>query len=302
VADTRTSPVGTFWPLFAAPGLLWLGLLFLVPFYAVLAVAMGAVDPIFLDTTPVWNPISWDPTTFYDVVGQVVGGGTLQVVVIRTVFYVFVAVAMSLLIGYPVAYFIARHGGRQKTLLLLLLIAPFWISYLMRMLAWINLLEPDGYVNRVLQFFQILDAPKLWLNGESITVILGLVYGYIPFLILPLYAAIDRIDGRLLEAARDLGASPSQTFFRVTLPLSKQGILAGCVVVMLPMFGDYYTADLMSGSPRTTMIGNLIDFYKNTATGGARAASIVIVLSVIVSLLMLYYLYSVAKGAREARA
>jgi putrescine transport system permease protein len=295
-------PGDGIWPLFAAPGLLWLLLLFVVPFYAVLSIAMGRLDPLFLDATPIWNPISWDPTTFYDVVGQVFGGGALQTVVIRTIIYVFSAVALSILIGYPVAYYIARYGGRRKALLLLLIILPFWISYLMRMLAWINLLQSDGYVNRFLEFIQVLDVPRNWLNGEPTTVILGLVYGYIPFLILPLYAALDRIDERLLEAARDLGASRWQTFRRVTLPLSKQGILAGSVVIMLPMFGDYYTGNLLSGSPRTTMIGNLVEFYAYSGSGTARAAAIVIALSVLVSLLMLYYLYSVAKSAKEARA
>jgi spermidine/putrescine transport system permease protein len=126
-----------------------------------------------------------------------------------------------------------------------------------------------------------------------------LVYGYIPFLVLPLYAALDRIDNNLLEAARDLGASPARTFLRVTLPLSRQGILAGSVIIMLPMFGDYYTPDLLSGAPKTSMIGNQIDFLVHSGTGGTRGAALVIVLSVMVSVLMVYYLYTVARAARS---
>ena len=120
--------------------------------------------------------------------------GQLGVVFLRTLVYVAVATALSLLIGYPVAYYLARHAGRYRVLLLMLIIAPFWINYLMRMLAWVNLLTTDGYVNQILMFVGALDAPREWLVGKPETVILGLVYGYVPFLILPLFAALDRID------------------------------------------------------------------------------------------------------------
>jgi ABC-type spermidine/putrescine transport system permease subunit I len=287
-----------FWASFAAPGLLWLILFFLVPLYAVLSLAMGSLDPLFLTPVPQWNPLQWDPSAF----GEVLADAELRAVMVRTFVYVGTAGALSLVIGYPVAYYISRHGGKTKTLLLVLLIAPFWISYLMRMLAWINLLGDEGYVNRILMFLGILSEPKSWLAGEAITVVLGLAYGYVPFLILPLFAALDRIDKSLLEAARDLGASPFKAFVRVTLPLSKQGILAGTVIILLPMFGDYYTPDLMSGAPRTTMFGNLISFYISGQTSGNQGAAMVLVLSAIVSVLMFYYLYSVAQATKRARA
>jgi spermidine/putrescine transport system permease protein len=221
---------------------------------------------------------------------------------LRTLVYVASATALSLLIGYPVAYYLARHAGRYRVLLLLLIIAPFWINYLMRMLAWVNLLTTDGYVNQILMFVGALDAPREWLVGKHETVILGLVYGYVPFLILPLFAALDRIDQRVIEAARDLGASPAQAFLRVTLPLSSQGVLAGCVIIMLPMFGDYYTATLLSGSPKTNMISKLIEQNINASAGGSTGAALTIVLMVFVGLLMTYYLYSVARATREARS
>jgi ABC-type spermidine/putrescine transport system permease subunit I len=290
------------WPALALPGLAWLVLLFLVPFYAILALAMGRLDPIFATPVPVWDPAQWDTSAFAAVFSDLFGEGFLQVVFVRTLLYVLTATVLSLLIGYPVAYYISRHGGRRKVLLLVLLIAPFWISYLMRMLAWVNLLQPNGYVNRILMSLQIIDRPQNWLEGRPSTVVLGLVYGYIPFLILPLYAALDRIDNSLLEAARDLGASPMRSFLRVTLPLSKQGILAGCVIIMLPMFGDYYTPDLLSGAPRTTMVGNQIDFLVHSGTGGNKGAALVLVLSAMVSVLMIYYLYTVARAARVARS
>ena len=286
------------WPGFAAPGVLWLLLLFLLPFYAIFALAMGRLDPIFVEAVPVWNPVEWNPETLIKVVTEI-GGGQLSKVFYRTVAYVLVATALCLLIGYPVAYYVARHAGTRKVLLLLLIIAPFWINYLMRMLAWVNLLEPNGYVNRALILLGVLDAPRQWLTGKHETVILGLVYGYIPFLILPLFAALDRIDTRIIEAARDLGATSWQAFRRVTLPLSRQGMLAGAVIVMLPMFGDYYTPNLLSGSPKTRMVGNLIDQSILSGGGTARGASLTIVLMALVGVLMTYYLVSVARASRE---
>jgi putrescine transport system permease protein len=287
------------WPAFAGPGVLWLVLLFLVPFYAILSVAMGTVDPIFGDSKPVWNPLEWDTAAFGEVWSDVVSG-SLGTIFVRTLVYVLVASFLCLVVGYPVAYYIARHAQRMRILLLILVIAPFWINYLMRMLAWVNLLGPDGYVNDILMFFQVIDEPRQWLVGRHETVILGLVYGYIPFLILPLFAALDRIDQRVIEAARDLGATARQAFFRVTLPLSKQGILAGVVIVMLPMFGDYYTPNLMSGNPRTRMVGNQIDFFINTTGGEAKGAALTVFLMAFVAVLMLYYIVSVARATREA--
>jgi len=209
-----------------------------------------------------------------------------------------------LLISYPVAYFVCRFGGRRKGLLLALLIAPFWISYMMRMLAWVGLLQEDGYVNRILQSLHLIDHPIAWLEGNPVTVVLGLAYGYMPFMILPLFAALERIERNVLEAAWDLGANSFRSFVRVTLPLSKQGILAGTVIIMLPMFGDYYTADLLSGRPQTSMIGNQIVLYLQGNTLGsaqARGAALVMILALLVSILTIYYLVSTARAAAEAR-
>jgi spermidine/putrescine transport system permease protein len=288
------------WQGFAVPGLLWLGLLFLTPLYALTAVAMGTLDPIFGSAQPVWNPVQWDPAVFGEVFGKIFGG-IYQDAFVNTIVYVAVASILCVLVAYPVAYFLARHAGRWRTVYLVLIIAPFWINYIMRMLAWKNLLEIDGYVNRILQFTGFLDAPRDWLVGHPETVILGLVYGYIPFMILPLFASLERIDESVIEAAKDLGASPRQAFFKVTLPLSKQGILAGAVIVILPMFGDYYTNNLLSGSPRTTMIANHIDSFINSGSGGREGAALTIVLMCFIAALMAYYLSSVAKASREAQ-
>lgn len=214
---------------------------------------------------------------------------------IRTFTFVIIASVMCLIIGYPVAYFVARYGGKYKSLYLVLLIAPFWISYMMRMLAWVNILQRDGYLNQLLSVFAPGDIRYGWLEGHSVTLILGLIYGYIPYMILPLYAGLDRINNSLLEGAKDLGASGRSTFFRVTLPLSKPAILAGCVIITLPMMGDYYTKDLLSRRPTTAMIGNLIDQSVGRPTGKGQAAALVMVLSVILLVPMAYYMRTTNK-------
>jgi spermidine/putrescine transport system permease protein len=289
-----------FWPSFAAPAILWLIVLFAVPFYVILAVAFGTVDPIFQNPIPVYQPWWWSFDAFGDTMGSIFGSDAFrQAAYMRTFAYVFFASAICLVLGYTVAYFVARYGGRRKPMFLLLLIAPFFINYLMRMFAWQSLLEPDGYVNDILGFLPFV-APTNWLTGEGITVVLGLVYGYIPYMILPLYGQLDRIDHEFLEAGRDLGASPAQTFFRVTLPLSRQAILAGLVIVSLPMFGDYYTNDLLSNSPRTSMIGNLIDTSISNSGRTADAASLVLTVMVILIVPMLYYMRSTKRAMEEA--
>jgi ABC-type spermidine/putrescine transport system permease subunit I len=291
---------GWFWPSFATPASVWLLAFFVLPFYVILSVAFGDVDPIFLTAVPRYNPLAWDFTAFRGVVGDLFASGSIyQHAFGNTFLYVAVATLLCLIIGYPVAYFLARHAGRYKAIFLIALVAPFWISYMMRMFAWINLLQGDGYVNRILSGLGIVDEPVQWLTGRPTTVILGLVYGYIPFMILPLYATLDRISGFTLEASRDLGAGQVATFLRVTLPLSRQAILAGCVIVTLPMFGDYFTQTLLSASPKTAMLGNLIvsSIESSLVQSGA---SLVVILMILLIGPMLYYLRSTTRARRLA--
>jgi spermidine/putrescine transport system permease protein len=288
-----------FWAGLALPGVVWLCLFFVLPFYAILCIALGTVDPIFQTPAPEWNPLRWSFASFEVVLDSLFGGGAFQTVFLRTLVYVVIATTLSLLIAYPVAYYVARYGGRWKGLLLLGLIAPFFISYLMRMLAWINLLQDDGWVNDALLWLGILDEPRNWLDGRASSVILGLVYGYVPFMILPLYAFLDRIDRSLLEAARDLGAGRFQTFRLVTLPLSVPAILASIVIIALPMFGDYYTPDLLSQSPRTSLIGNQINLYIRGGQQIPVGAALVVTLMLFLTVLLGYYLYATARAQRR---
>jgi putrescine transport system permease protein len=288
-----------FWPSFAAPGLGWMLLLYVGPFFVILSVAFGRVDPIFLTPEPALNPLDWRFDAFGGVVAQLVdGGSTYQTAFLRTFMYVVLATSLCLLVGYPVAYFVARHAGRWRVAFLVAFFAPFWISYMMRMLAWISLLQENGYVNRALMGLGVVGEPVAWLEGRPITVILGLVYGYIPYMVLPLFATLDRIDRSMLEAARDLGARPVTTFRRVTLPLSRQGILAGCVIVSLPMFGDFYTQTLMSGRGNTAMLGNLV-FSSLGSSLVVEGASLVLILLALLFVPMLYYLRSTRRAQRE---
>jgi spermidine/putrescine transport system permease protein len=263
------------WAALAAPGAFWLLFFFAVPFYAVACVAFGTVDPIFRDAIPQWNPLNWSFSEFNAVFSSVTSG-PLRGVFVRTIVYVISAMIISFAIGFPVAYYLARHAGKRRLLLLLLIIAPFWVNYLMRMLAWVNLLSPSGLFSR---FVGIFGVQYNWLDGSPITVILGLVYGYIPFLILPLYATLERLDWRLVEAARDLGATSRQAFRVVTVPMAKAGVAAAAILIALPMFGDYYTNDLLSRSPKTEMLGNQIDYYINSSSQPQRGAILVIMLS-----------------------
>ena len=286
------------WPALALPGTAWLLVFFVVPFYAIAAIAFGGTDPLFGSPLPVWNPLQWQFTDLVDVLQRSVTGD-LRPVFVRTFVYVAAALAVCIVIGYPVAYYVARLAGRRRGLLLALILAPWWINYLTRMLAWVNLLQPDGYVNRILEATHVVSQPVDWLSGNPYTVVIALAYGYMPFFIVPLFATLDRIDGRLLEASRDLGIGAVGTFWHVTLPLSRQGLLTASAITLLPMFGDYYTNTLVSGSPTTTMVGNQIEFYLLQSQEKGIGAALVLVLSVLLMALMAYYLVATQRASRE---
>jgi putrescine transport system permease protein len=295
------------WRTLAVPGVAWLSIFFLVALYAVLSVALGNQDTLS-QPIPFWNPLDWNTGYLVETLRNFWQGQQFLTVFLRTFAYVAIALALSLIIGYPVAYYAARHAGRWRGLVLLGLILPFWINYLMRMLAWINLLSPDGWGTQVLHWVALdslfvrlglLSAPGGWLDGQSSSVVIALVYGYIPYLILPVFAGLDRIDQSQIEAARDLGATPWQAWRRVTLPLSWPSILAGSALVVLPMFGDYYTNDLISASPRTNMLGNQINLFVQGGSEKNLGASLVIVLMAILAVLMAYYLFQTARDTKR---
>jgi ABC-type spermidine/putrescine transport system permease subunit I len=297
----RPAPHRVFWMLLAAPGIIWLAVLFVVPFYAMLAIGEGKLRIQGETPVAVYNPFSWSSANLTNVVRDIFGAtGFIWPSALRTIWYVAVASLLCLVIAYPAAYFVARFAGRRKGLFLVLLVAPFWISYMMRMLAWIDLLQVNGYVNKVLSYVPFVHLGNTnWLGGHWFTVILGLVYGYIPYLILVLYAGLDRINPHLLEAGRDLGLGRIATFLRVTLPLSRQPILTGMLITVLPMLGDYFTNQLLSGAPGTSMIGNLIEGQLNTPSAGQGAILSLFVLLVLL-IPMIYYVVATNRSAQVA--
>ena len=285
-----------FGALLSLPTIAWLAIFFVVPGYVLLAIAFGTVDPIFRAPVPAWSPLDWTFSSFQFVFSHLGGSDAFfRPPLLRTLGYVGIAMALCLLIAYPVAYFVARHAGRWRWLVLALLVAPFWISYMMRMLAWVNLLQTDGLANRALSLGGLLPVHVDWLGGRASTVVLGLVYGYVPYMVLPLYAALDRISPSLIEAARDLGADRLEVFRRVILPMSLPGVAAGLILVTLPMTGDYFTNDLLSGSPRTSMVGNLINETISTPGQSGQAGALVTLLVLGLLVPMLLYLRSTLK-------
>ncbi len=297
----RTARRGSrlIWPALALPGIVWVTVLFVLPLYVVMAILFGQIDPILRRPVPVWNPVRWNFIQFKYVLEHIVGSqGYFGPAMLRTAVYVLVASALCLLIAYPVAYYTARFAGPRKGLLLALLIAPFWISYMMRMLAWINLLQNNGLVNKALSAGGLFDVHVDWLGGHASTVVLGLTYGYVPYMILPLFAGLDRIPVATLEAARDLGASRFEAFRRVTWPLSRQAVITSMLLTCLPMLGDYFTNDMLSGSPDTSMIGNLINSSVLTPGQTGQAGAFVMIVLVVSIIPMLVYV----RAGREGEA
>ena len=284
-------------PALAAPGVAWLLLFFLAPLYVVLAIVFGRTDPIFRTAVPVWNPLQWNPSQFNYVLSRIVGSqGIFGPALVRTAVYVLLAGLICLLIAFPVAYYVARLSGRRRGLLLALLIAPFWISYMMRMLAWVNLLQDDGLVNRLLSLGGVFDVRVHWLTGQPAVVVLGLVYGYVAYMILPLYAGLDRLPQSTLEAARDLGASRLASFGRVTLPMCLPTIVAAVLLTCLPMLGDYFTSDMLSASPKTAMVGNLINDSVQSPGQTGQAGALVMLVLLVAVLPMFYYVRVTSRG------
>ena len=293
---SRRDRTGGLWPALAAPGIVWLLVCFVAPLYVVLSIVFGTQDPIFRTSVPVWNPLQWNPEQFTYVLNRIGPGGSYAPALVRTGVYVLSASLLCLLVAFPVSYYVARLSGRRRGLLLAVLIAPFWISYMMRMLAWVNLLQDDGLVNKVLGLGGLYDVEVDWLTGQPAVVVLGLVYGYVPYMILPLYAGLDRLPQPMLEAARDLGANRLSSFWRVTLPLARPTIVAAVLLTCLPMLGDYFTSDMLSASPKTAMVGNLINDSVQAPGQTGQAGAFVMLVLLVTVLPMLYYVRVTSSG------
>jgi spermidine/putrescine transport system permease protein len=215
---------------------------------------------------------------------------------LRSLVYAVLTVILSALIAYPVAYVVALHGGRFKHALIAAIVVPFFASYLVRMYAWSALLSDEGIVNSVLRKLGISDGVQ-FLNTPY-AVIGGLVYGFVVFMILPIYAALERMDVSLIEAGKDLYHSPMSTFFRVTMPATRAGLYGGMLLVFLPALGDFVSAQLLGG-PNTYMIGNLVQQQFFESQNWPLGSAMTIGLMALLTVLMVIYLRATSSRARE---
>ena len=269
-----------------APVTFWLGLFFLVPLLLILAYSFG--------TSGVYGGITlgFNPGNYLKVFDPLY----LEIIV-RTLVIALINTLLCLALGYPLAYFIVFRGGGWKYVLILLVMVPFWTSLLIRAYAWVVILGGNGLANKALQFLGITNEP-LTLIFTPQAVLMGMFYSYLPFMVLPLYAALDKFDTRLKEAAQDLGASRWHTFWRVTFPLSMPGVIAGSILVFIPSAGEFVIPDLLGGS-RTVMTGNLIQNQFLQARDWAFGSALSVMLAVLMLGAIMFYIRKVGTNKLE---
>jgi spermidine/putrescine transport system permease protein len=260
--------------LLLLPGVAWLALFFLVPlgFLGYQSLESGSFESGYTFT--------WDFSNYSDALSN------YSAQFIRSFVFAGIATVLALLISYPLVYWIAFRSGRWKNLCLILIVAPLFVTYLVRTLAWLNILADEGFVVGGLRTVGILGENGRLL-ATSFAVIAGITYNFLPFMALPVYVSLEQVDPRLLEAAKDLYASPAQAFLRVTLPLSAPGIVAGTLLTFIPAAGDFINAQLL-GTPRQYMIGNVIQskFLELIDYPSAAALSFILMALILVALLV----------------
>jgi putrescine transport system permease protein len=267
----------------------WLALFVLVPFAVIATISLGqgadAQPPFVL----AW---SWDNFRLLagDALYAEAYGNAVRIAATSSV--------IALLIGYPMAYAISVAPARWRGILLMLVILPFWTSFLVRIYAWMALLRPTGLINMALQGAGLIDEPLQLINNQ-LAVHLGIVYGYLPFMVLPLYASLEKIDRMLTDAAGDLGAGPWRAFWNITLPLSLPGMIAGLLLVFVPAVGEFVIPELLGG-PDTPMIGRVLwtEFFSNRDWPVAAALSVSLCLLLVVPVGVLQHLLAPRKGGR----
>jgi spermidine/putrescine transport system permease protein len=279
-----------FWHAFLVPPGLWLLALYVAPIAFIGAVSVATVDFI-------GNPVyGWHTQNYHEVLSS-----TFWPPLEHSLVFAFATTVICLSIGYPTAYVIGRYGGRLRHLLIALLVLPWFVDYLVRIYAWVAIFGDQGIVNGILHDLGMGGAPPITFLNTWFAVIGGLVYSYFPFMVLPIYAAVERMDGALVEAGKDLYASPFRTFLHVTFPETLQGVLGGCVLVFLPAAGDFANAQLLGG-PNQTMIGNLIQDQFNSSGDWPLGSAMTVVFMAILAVFMVFYLRSSARSARTGNA
>ena len=266
----------------------WLLVLFLIPFAVVFKISLSDIALAIPPYTPTAKDGIWTMLSQLDFENFVFLTqddlywraylSSMQIAAISTV--------LTLLIGYPMAYAMARAPEAWRPTLLMLVILPFWTSFLIRVYAWVGILSGEGFLNQFLLWIRIIDTPLTILNTNW-AVYIGIVYTYLPFMILPIYSALDRLDGSLIEAAEDLGCSRLKAFWLVTVPLSKNGIIAGCFLVFIPALGEFVIPSLLGGSG-TLMIGKVLfeEFFSNRDWPVASAVAVILLIILVVPLVL----------------
>ncbi len=268
----------------------WLLALFLVPFLIVVKISLSDVA---LSIPPYFPQFSWD-----EGIGAFLAELDFENFVFLTqdslywkaylssLFIALVSTVLTLMIGYPVAYGMARAPEEWRPTLMMLIILPFWTSFLIRVYAWMGILSQEGFLNQFLLWTGIISTPLTILNTTT-AVYIGIVYTYLPFMVLPIYAALDRLDGSLIEAAEDLGCSRLSAFWLVTIPMSRNGIIAGCFLVFIPALGEFVIPSLLGGSG-TLMIGKVLweEFFSNRDWPVASAVAVVLLLILIIPIVL----------------
>ena len=273
-AAPRRSKTG-YWLLL--PGALWLVLFFVVPLYSLVATSLYDPDGSVIQG----YEMTWAFGNYVDAIQS------YWVPLVRSLVYAGIATLICLVLGYVLAYAIAFKSGRWKNLMLVLVIAPFFTSFLVRTLSWKLLLRDDGFIVNTMQFLHLMSSDGRLL-ATPVAVIAGLVYNFLPFMVLPLFASIDKIDHRLIEAGSDLYSRPIVGFFKVTWPLSLPGVVSGTLLTFIPAVGDYINSTLL-GSPSQRMIGNVIQSLFTDANDYPAAGALSVMLMLLILVMVVVY-------------
>ena len=274
----------------------WLFVFFLLPFLILLYISFVDQGESINPFKPIWDPVtgilSLKYENYWTIFRDGEGGSLFQTIYIeaylRSIWYALLTALLCLLIGYPFAYFIARSSPAVRPALLMMVMLPFWTSFLLRVYAWKGLLADQGVINRFMMGLGITSEPIPMLYTD-VSMLVGMTYVYLPFMVLPLYANLVKMDFRLLEAAYDLGTTPFKAFWLVTVPLSKAGIVAGFMLVFIPCVGEFVIPSLLGG-PENYMIGRVVWDEMFTANDWPRATALaVVMIAVIVVPLAIYY-------------
>ena len=279
---------------------LWLLLFFLAPFFIVLKISFAEIVAGIPPYSPLMEIVEdrfLQLRLNLDNYAYLLEDGLYLAAYLNTVKIATIATALCLLLGYPMAYAIARARPGLRNVLLLLIILPFWTSFLIRVYAWIGILKDEGLLNNFLLALGVIDRPLAILHTDT-AVYIGLVYSYLPFMVLPLYATLEKMDLSLLEAAADLGCRPMKAFLLVTLPLSLPGVIAGSMRVFIPALGEFVIPDLLGG-PDTLMIGKVLwtDFFNNRDWPLASAVACALLVLLVVPILVFQRYQSRAEQA-----